>query len=95
MQVFCAGPEPCPLCPRCDSKEQEMKNRVLRKSVVILLVCMVLFTAAGCMTTENRYDPDGTPYTETRVDPLKTSGAILVGIIVLFRIAMQGRGIFG
>ena len=72
-----------------------MKNRVLRKSVVILLVCMVLFTAAGCMTTENRYDPDGTPYTETRVDPWKTSGAIMVGVLVLLKIALHGKSIFG
>jgi len=70
-----------------------MKNRVLRKSVVILLVCMVLFTAAGCMTTENRYDPDGTPYTETRVDPWKTSGVIVVGFLVLIRKVLHRNGI--
>ncbi|HIA27962.1 MAG TPA: hypothetical protein EYN79_07570 [Planctomycetes bacterium] len=60
-----------------------MKYPVLRRSVAILLVCMVLFTVAGCTTTETRHHPDGKPYTETRIDGGKTVAAVFIGVVLL------------
>jgi len=68
-----------------------MKNRVLRKNVVILLVCMVLFTAAGCMITENRHHPDGTPYTEKHIDVEATGWALSTVFTILFKLATKSK----
>ena len=64
-----------------------MNNRVLRQSVAILLVCMVLFTAAGCTTTETRYGPDGSLVTETSIDTGKTS--VLIHSVVLITLMLK------
>jgi len=68
-----------------------MKIRVLKKNVVILLVCMVLFTAAGCMTTENRHHPDGTPYTEKHLDVEATRWALGTVFSILINLATKRK----